>query len=190
MSASGRVLVRSCTCPALFALLCPALFALPCSCPAPALHCPALPCPALPCPAPPHPALPLPLPTHLLHHQQAQFLTSYIALQIFVLVTFATVTGKLRPGIPGIKLKQSSEAAGSNNFPLLAYINIITVVAATVLYSILFIPAVGLQELVYNYVMCGSQIVFIWFCNWVRSITDWYYNPCCMCGGLLFDARP
>ena len=99
---------------------------------------------------------------------------------MFVLVTFATVRGKLKPGVPGIKLKQSSEAAGSNNFPLLAYINIVTVVVATVLYTILFVPAIGIQEMVYNYVVCGSQIVFIWFCNWVRNLL-----ACFACGYII-----
>ena len=89
---------------------------------------------------------------------------------MFVLVTCAAITGKLKPGVPGIKLKQSSEAAGSSNFPLMAYINIITVAVATVLYTILFVPTIGIQEVVYNYVVCGSQVVFIWFCNWVRHL--------------------
>ena len=84
-----------------------------------------------------------------------------------MLVTAATLCGKLRPGVPGLKLKQSSEAAGSSYFPPLAYINIITVVAATGLYAALFVPHIGLQQVVYNYVVCGSQILFVWFCNWV-----------------------
>lgn len=95
-------------------------------------------------------------------------------MQVFVLVTAATIAGKLRPGVPGIKLKQSSEAAGSAYFPTLAYINIVTVTVGTILYAVLFIPGVGLQQLVYNYVVCGSQILFLWFCNWVSS-------RCCLC---------
>ena len=89
-----------------------------------------------------------------------------------MLVTAATVAGKLRPGVPGLKLKQSSEAAGSAYFPPLAYINIITVVAATGLYAVLVTPGPGLQHLAYNYVVCGSQILFIWFCNWVSILSE------------------
>ena len=88
-----------------------------------------------------------------------------------MLVTAATFVGKLRPGVPGLKLKQSSEAAGSSYFLPLAYINLITVVAATGLYAALFVPHIGLQQVVYNYVVCGSQILFIWFCNWVSRDT-------------------
>jgi len=96
----------------------------------------------------------------------------FALLQIFVLVTAATVAGKLKPGVPGFKLKQSSEAAGSAYFPPLAYINIITVVAATGLYAVLVTPGPGLQHLAYNYVVCGSQILFIWFCNWVSILSE------------------
>ena len=92
-------------------------------------------------------------------------------MQIFVLVTAAVLVGKLRPGVPGLKLKQSSEAAGSSYFPPLAYINIITVVVASALYAVLLSPGPGLQRLVYNYVVCGSQVLFVWFCNWV-SLTS------------------
>lgn len=90
-------------------------------------------------------------------------------VQIFVVVTAAVLVGKLKPGVPGLKLKQSSEAAGSNYFPPLAYINIVTVVVATALYAVLVTPGPGLQAVAYNYVVCGSQIFFIWFCNWVRD---------------------
>ncbi|DBA95650.1 hypothetical protein WJX82_007031 [Trebouxia sp. C0006] len=101
-----------------------------------------------------------------LRHKLESMMSFMCYMPIFVVVTAATVAGKLRPGVPGLKLKQSSEAAGSAYFPPLACINIITVVAATGLYAVLVSPGPGLQHLAYNYVVCGSQIFFIWFCNW------------------------
>ena len=90
-------------------------------------------------------------------------------MQIFAVVTYATLAGKLTPGAPRLKLKQSSEAAGSNHFPPLAYINVFTVIAATGLYAFLVVPGPGLQPEVYNYVVCGSRLLLIWFGNWVSN---------------------
>ena len=149
--------------------VCPAL-------PCPALPCPALPRPALPCPVPPCPTLPCPtLPCPLLSSLLRRCVILLLAhsavllLQIFVLIMAATIAGKLNPGMPTFKLKQSCEAAGSTHFPPLAYLNIFAVVTATVLYLLLLLPGPGVQHAVYNYLVCGLQVVFIWFCNWVRS---------------------
>ena len=101
-------------------------------------------------------------------------------VQIFTLITVATIAGKLRPGASTLKLKQSCEAAGSNHIPPLAYLNILIVIVTTGLYAVLVVPGLGVQRAAYNYLVCGLQVLFIWFCNWVSHKQPLFVKQSCL----------